>query len=142
MIFQLIYSSRACNKISHDEVEKILSQSMESNVENNITGILLYIDGVFLQILEGEESDVLGLANRIEADSRHSEVKIIAKSEVEGRIFNNWAMAYVDIDKEKLANWLEIDGTVSIDEVIQNIELKANIFPDYIKHIFTTVASD
>jgi hypothetical protein len=70
---QLLYVSNAARDIAPRALDAILSASRANNVLLGITGLLLHIDGGFLQILEGDERAVRELYARIAADRRHRE---------------------------------------------------------------------
>ena len=52
-------------------------------------------EGWFVQALEGDESVVRGLYERISEDPRHEDVTVIESAPVDGRVFSRWAMAQV-----------------------------------------------
>jgi hypothetical protein len=54
MLIQLLYSSKATTALSPAELTAILDKSVANNQARQITGLLLYRDGCFLQLLEGE----------------------------------------------------------------------------------------
>lgn len=57
-MIQLIYVSSAVNLMSEDELLDLLAQSSQRNKRKGVTGLLLYAGGNFIQVLEGEQSDV------------------------------------------------------------------------------------
>ena len=66
MPFRLIYSSAAAPDLDMDDLQQMLAESRVRNRARGITGVLVYVDGVFLQILEGEKEKVLELMDAIE----------------------------------------------------------------------------
>ena len=52
---QVLYGSSAVRPMTQAEIDVILEQARRRNIETGITGILFYLDGNFLQLLEGEE---------------------------------------------------------------------------------------
>ena len=93
-LFQVIYESRAARPFSEAEVEALLASSRTSNTRKGITGILLYRNGTFTQVLEGEESAVRALLEKIQRDPRHQNLSIRLEQFIENRSFPNWSMAY------------------------------------------------
>src|SRR5664280_1829405 len=81
MPFRLIYSSEATPGLAAAELEEMLAESRIRNQVYGITGVLLFVEGAFLQILEGEKDDVLGLMERIQRDPRHRGVKVFYEHE-------------------------------------------------------------
>lgn len=94
MIFQLVYVSRAREKMDTSSLDEILSLARTNNSARNITGMLLYHDGSFIQVLEGEQDDVENLYEKISQDSRHEDANVVLRTEVEERAFNQWSMGY------------------------------------------------
>lgn len=54
-MFELIYVSTAANRMSKDDLQSIMFESMRHNSDHSITGLLLYDQGSFCQVLEGEK---------------------------------------------------------------------------------------
>jgi len=75
----------------------ILSISRKNNVGQGITGALVLYEyrNRFAQVLEGAEPAITSLYEKIKADSRHDNVKIIESGTVPERVFHNWAMTLV-----------------------------------------------
>lgn len=86
--------SSATKPFSDEELQELLAKSRKNNVINGITGLLLYIDKDFLQVLEGEKDDVLKLYHKIEKDGRNSSVIPVFRCDVEERQFASWDMGF------------------------------------------------
>ena len=116
MISQYLYISTAPS-LSRDEVNSILESSARNNPANNITGLLLYNGRNFLQLLEGEEADLVSLMVKIEHDPRHTGISMLDSKTAERRACPDWAMKRVlladDIDKRREA--LEADLPKALD---------------------------
>ena len=95
-IIQTIYASAATHEMEHDELEAILDKARSFNTEHDISGMLIYHAGSFIQILEGPEEAVEPLLDKIEQDSRHHLFKLLFKDEVQERDFEGWSMGFVD----------------------------------------------
>jgi hypothetical protein len=119
--YQVIYSSQATAAMSVDDLEEILVDAREGNERRNITGALIYVDGVFLQVLEGDKQTVLSLMRSIGDDSRHSSVKVFYEAEVETPMFGRWSMAYLSAMPEQMAAWAGLEGTDSIESIVSHI---------------------
>jgi hypothetical protein len=74
---QLLYVSNPTSELTPSALDKILTASRANNALLGVTGLLLHIDGGFLQMLEGEEIAVRTLYTRIAADRRHSDPRIL-----------------------------------------------------------------
>lgn len=104
MIFQLIYISynRIPAKDLDKEVDQIIQSSKESNHENDISGILLFRDHIFMQLLEGDKDKVLQTYGKICADKRHYKITTLASQYTDQRIFEIWSMGIHKISQEDL----------------------------------------
>jgi Sensors of blue-light using FAD len=102
-------------------LEAILLDARAGNNARDITGILVYVDGVFLQVIEGDREAVLQLMTSLGKDSRHSSIKIIHEAEIEERTFASWRMAYLDATPEQMAGWAELAGTTTIESILEDL---------------------
>ena len=122
MTYQMIYSSQATAAMSIADLEEILVDARTGNEKRKVTGVLVYVDGVFLQILEGEEQALRTLMRSIASDSRHTNVKVFYEAEVDRPIFTSWRMAYLSATPQQMAAWAGLEGTAtSIDSVLEDI---------------------
>jgi hypothetical protein len=106
-LYHLIYTSAATSEISEDELQKILKSARHNNTTIGITGILLYENGSFLQVLEGSKAAVQAFYNEIARDPRHSDIKILVEEPISKRDFGDWTMGYVGLTREQLQ---EVEG--------------------------------
>jgi hypothetical protein len=60
--------------MSHQELIDLLSDCRDINSKVEITGILLYLEGCFFQVLEGEPAKLEPLFEIISKDMRHHSV--------------------------------------------------------------------
>ncbi len=81
---------------------ELRDQSREDNVDAEITGLLIYRGGVFLQDLEGPEANVQALYERIRHDPRNSEVTLIWTQFEAERRFPRWTMALAEPGRTEL----------------------------------------
>jgi hypothetical protein len=95
MLVRLIYISYANTEMSEAEISSILETSKINNGSRKITGLLMYSDRYFFQCLEGERREVNQTYLRICADKRHTRCVLIDYSQVNSRLFPNWAMDHV-----------------------------------------------
>lgn len=93
MVFYLVYTSLPRAEMTPEILSEISAISIENNKENNITGMLLGIENRYLQYLEGDQSAVLKLYNKIKLDGRHHSVTEWISGKAEKRIFGEWSMA-------------------------------------------------
>lgn len=97
-LIQLVYVSAAIQPFSQGDLRELLSKSRANNRPVGVTGLLLYHQQSFFQILEGPAETVTALFARIGRDQRHGRVLLLAKKHVEERSFGDWSMGFVDLE--------------------------------------------
>ncbi len=97
-LVSLIYASRSADCFQEHEIPDLLQQVRIANAKQEITGMLLYISGAFLQVLEGRAELVESLFGRIFRDPRHAEVSLISKESISERAFEGWTMMHKTLD--------------------------------------------
>lgn len=99
---RIIYLSASTKELSIEEINALLLQSRKFNAENNITGVLLYIDGDFLQVIEGSEEVTKRLFEKIKKDKRHKGIITVYNDRFLEKQFPDWSMGFGLIDYKKL----------------------------------------
>jgi len=92
-LFYLIYVSAATVPIDDVELRQIFESSRRKNSAVDITGMLIYRGGLFMQMLEGPRREVLRAYGRITDDSRHNNLLVVLDGTTSKRVFPHWAMA-------------------------------------------------
>ena len=103
----LAYTSIANHHMSHQELIDLLSECRDRNSNVEVTGMLLYLEGCFFQVLEGEPNQLEVLFEKISKDTRHHSVMKLTFEALSTRGFANWTMGYQSVTREELA---EITG--------------------------------
>lgn len=93
-LIHLIYVSTAREEFDTAELERILESASRHNSPQDITGMLLYAGGSFMQVLEGEESVVDETFHRVEEDRRHKDIFLIVREPIAQRNFAQWRMGF------------------------------------------------
>lgn len=91
-LVQLIYKSTLVGDES--VLEAIHASALRHNKGNSITGMLLYHQRSFLQVLEGDPQDVQTTYHRICHDTRHKDVGLLAEQRTKDRHFPDWLMGF------------------------------------------------
>lgn len=94
MIHQLVYISAAEKEFSELELQELLTKARENNNALEISGMLLFHKGSFIQALEGPKANVEKLYEKIGKDDRHSETRVLFRGEVSERAFDKWSMGF------------------------------------------------
>lgn len=95
-LLQVIYASAAVRKLPPEELAEILAVARERNSAEEISGLLVYHDGSFLQVLEGPEERVDALVAKIKKDPRHHKFKLLLRDRIAGKEFEEWNMGFAD----------------------------------------------
>jgi len=95
-VIQLIYSSNAVKPFSPEALRRLLVGARAHNTGAKISGMLLHVNGSFLQVLEGDARPVEALFTRIGIDTRHGKVVILLRHEIKARNFPDWSMGFFD----------------------------------------------
>ncbi len=97
---QLLYASSTSRDLPHAMLEDILAVARRNNAQLGVTGMLLHIDGGFMQVLEGEAAVLRPLYDRIAADKRHWQAHVIF-DRAAPRIFGNWTMGFRTLERDR-----------------------------------------
>ena len=95
-VWQLLYCSHQTYEMEAADMLKLLFDARAFNRDNSITGLLLHHGGQFMQLLEGDQHDVLRLYRKIAEDSRHRDVVIEVNAQADQRLFPQWGMGYAE----------------------------------------------
>ncbi|MBC3883321.1 BLUF domain-containing protein [Undibacterium sp. LX40W] len=100
-LHQLVYMSQ----ITTDEsvLNSIHSHAVRNNTALTVTGMLLFAQGRFLQVLEGERKDVHHTYEKIRDDSRHDHVTLLADKPIQERSFSHWNMGFKHLQESEAA---------------------------------------
>lgn len=117
-IRQMIYISDARYGLKKKDIEDILAASRRNNGESDVTGMLLYSSGIFIQALEGDPQRVAALYDRISDDRRHGDIDLVSDRMVDRRSFSGWAMGFVERAPEELGRELGVNGVMDRSQAI------------------------
>lgn len=96
-LLSVLYTSNARTPFGDDDLAELLAQSRASNAAKDLTGMLLYRGGRFVQVLEGPEQTVRDIVATIGADPRHSDMRVLIEQPITHREFRDWTMGYQPI---------------------------------------------
>ncbi|WP_461453486.1 BLUF domain-containing protein [Mucilaginibacter sp.] len=133
-MYYIIYLSAGVNWFNEEELTEILAVSNQNNPRDNVTGLLLYSEGNFIQLLEGEEQDVKNVFTRISNDQRHKGIAIIASGNIDHRNFPEWAMGFKSInagDLTELNGYLDPSNTDFLAN--KNRHITTNLLKAFVK---------
>lgn len=111
-MYNLLYTSSATSEADHKVLDQILQTARINNLKLGITGMLLYSQGSFVQLLEGEEGKVKETFNKISLDPRHNNVQLVIEANATNRYFPQWQMGFKFLEKSDLQ---QIDNHQNLD---------------------------
>lgn len=112
-MYHLVYTSYGSQPFSESDLIQLLNQSNTWNKTKEITGMLLYLQGKFIQVLEGDKSEVKKLYEKIANDTRHKKVTIVIEGDYPERLFKDWSMGFKQITDDEfktLSGFQDIDA--------------------------------
>jgi len=101
-LIRIIYASTATSPMNLADLLDLLEAARGKNLPLGITGMLVYEDGSFLQLLEGKSDAVRALFARVQADRRHTAVTKLVEEPIEAPTFADWSMGFVRAAREDL----------------------------------------
>ena len=120
-IYQILYRSRATRPLNEPQLQRLLEKSRSRNAAQGITGLLLYSDSHFVQVLEGPEDAVRHLYAKIQHDAWHTQVVTVSEGPAPARRFGEWNMGLGHVASQAVARALE---------TVLDQEYEANTQPD------------
>jgi len=132
-LHQIIYVSTSADVLTEDALLQLLFDSQKRNAEREVTGLLLHSDGNIIQIIEGSESAVKTLYEKISKDFRHRGVTLISSKAIEVRDFPHYKMGFkrarIQDFREQIPNFSKIVEEGNLDtEELQGISKLVSVF--------------
>lgn len=103
-MYHLIYTSYAIDPFDETRLIELLKVARENNRLLNITGMLLYVNGKFMQVLEGNRQTVKDLYTHITNDPRHKRVTTLLEGDSPTRMFDRWSMGFKKLSDDDFKN--------------------------------------
>lgn len=93
-MYRVVYVSDASRRFGASELARIVETSQRNNAQAGLTGMLIYHEGRFFQVLEGPYAMLRWRFEKIAQDRRHCNLAIVEQREAVERAFPNWRMGY------------------------------------------------
>jgi len=97
MVYYLLYYGVESFGFAQKDFEELLEQARKRNEFLGVTGKLIYCEGTFIQILEGNENNVKEIYASIERDQRLIATKLVAEGTTKQRYFKDWSMDFEEV---------------------------------------------
>lgn len=115
MLVRCLYASRASVPLQAHALEDILAQSRRNNPKQGITGLLLFANGIFVQVIEGSRYEISRLLAKIVRDERNTDVEILSHEEITERCFGIWTMGQANMTSINPALLLKYSEKAELD---------------------------
>ena len=115
-LHSITYTSVASYALSKSDLEHLLSTARKRNLEQHVTGVLLHVEGRFMQYLEGPQDGLEEVLTHIKASPLHHHVDVRAMQAIESREYEAWSMAYVTPEDPSSAPGLSSDMTQFLNQ--------------------------
>ena len=99
-LIHCVYASRASAAFSEADIQDLLERARRKNAAHGITGMLLFIEGSFFQVLEGDAAPVDETFEAIARDARHDRVTQVIREPIAQRGFGEWSMGFAAVGRE------------------------------------------
>jgi hypothetical protein len=98
-LWRILYQSTEAYEMDSSDMLKLLLDSRAYNAEHRITGLLIYRNRRFMQLLEGEREQLRALYSNITHDARHRDITLEIDGPGSTRMFSDWHMAFAEVPK-------------------------------------------
>lgn len=88
----VLYISKALKSFHTDDLTQLSETSTINNQKKGITGYLYFENNCFLQYMEGDETIINEMVDKISHDKRHELLSLIEKQDLNERRFPDWGM--------------------------------------------------
>lgn len=120
----IIYISEATANLSDSALFTLQQQARAEHQRAQLTGLLLYREGRFLQILEGPEAPLREFFNRVAVDPRHGKLEMLADGPKARPDFEHWYMSFACAIPQRCAQLPGYLGTEQLLEIAQNTSVR------------------
>ena len=93
-LVELSYLSEAVSDMSFLGLMRLLESARAFNQKNGVTGILLYDNQQFAQVVEGERANIMKVWKRIQDDKRHHRIELLEIKEISERSYPDWLLRF------------------------------------------------
>ena len=99
----IVYVSSATRQLTEADIGHLLNRARERNQQHDVTGVLLFCHGNFMQYIEGPQASLQTIYDIIRADPMHQQLIELFNEPIASRAMQGWSMAYRVMDKASFA---------------------------------------
>ena len=114
MLVELLYCSVSVEPdLTNADLDRILVSARRRNLAQDITGMMIYHRGEFVQILEGKKESIENVYEKfICPDTRHTAINKVLENTITHRSFGEWYMGFIGTSEIDLRMPLSAMGIV------------------------------
>jgi len=127
MMIEITYVSRATEPMPAEQLLALLQQCRKNNTARGVTGMLVYGNATFLQALEGEETILDGLVERIRKDPRHTDIQLLRRGPIANRQYSDWSMGFKRVSDTELKRVEGLRNFGEKDFTFQNLSQHGDV---------------
>lgn len=108
---QVVYVSSGTRDFGDADLKELLDHARENNRRSGVTGVLFYLNGNFIQLIEGEVPAVTETLSKIRLDTRHKNIIQLSDKRVTERSFPKFQMGFktgIEADLAQDPNFLAL----------------------------------
>lgn len=112
----IVYVSTAIKLLPQEQLMDILNTSRVYNAAHHISGVLLYAEGTFIQVLEGDDTEVDEIFSKIKTDFRHKNIIKLIDDTISTKSFSAWLMGFALVEAKPakdLLGYLNANGILN-----------------------------
>ena len=98
----IVYISTTSKILTDSELTEMLMENYMNNRRAHITGMLIYTEGSFIQVLEGPADSLTKTYQDIIQDNRQKNIIKLAEDKLAAPNFDTWSMAFKATDPSKI----------------------------------------
>lgn len=95
----LLYVSQVMGSVDEEAKDVLREKALINSSHQNVTGLLVYRKGFFMQYLEGPDGVVKNLFRQLRCTRCHHNVRLLTGGHFKERLFNNWTVRWVTTDE-------------------------------------------
>lgn len=103
-LIHVIYVSSAASIVSEHDTLAFVNQARIANRQHDVSGMMLYLGGHFVQLLEGEPSAVDAVSAFVFADQRA--MRPLLREPIVERAFPEWTMGFEAVQPQEACRLL------------------------------------
>tara|TARA_R110002020_G_scaffold211682_3_gene417941 strand:- start:814 stop:1227 length:414 start_codon:yes stop_codon:yes gene_type:complete len=125
MTYSIVYISSAADSLTKNDIQDVFNFTLDWNLDNNISGFLVYKNQSFIQLLEGDEQVLKELFERIKNDERHCNIIPIIQQNLPYKSFEGYQTSFLVSNTDKLQR--ELIDYLDYIKLLENKEINKMI---------------